>query len=64
MPAQVTSVGIALRVNQRLETHVVETVWFKQVYYVESVLDVLASISYTKEIPLCVPICVVISGKD
>lgn len=53
-----------LGVNERLHAYVVETVGFEQVDDVEPILYVFSGVGDREEVPLSVPVCVVISCQD
>ena len=64
IPTDILGRGIFLWVKQGLHTHVVETIRFEQVDYVETVLYVFAGIGDGEKVPLSVSIGIEIGRQD
>lgn len=52
MPANLTSLCIFFAVHKRFLTMIVQAIWLNQVYDVEFVLLIFASVAYAEVIPL------------
>ena len=61
IPSDIFCTGILLRIKKRFHTNIIQAVRFEQVDYVESILYILASVCYRKEVPLSMSIGIEIS---